>query len=305
VIRVEGLCKRFGGDAPALLDVSFTIEEGELVALLGPSGGGKSTVLRIIAGLETPDRGTVWLNGEDATEQRVQERNIGFVFQQYALFKHMTVRQNIAFGLEVRGRPRAEIERVTTELLELVKLADFGGRYPTELSGGQRQRVALARALAPSPKLLLLDEPFGALDAKVRVELQAEEHEAHDHRRDREGHVDEAVQDPPPEEAIAHQHPGDGDAEDAVHEHGHQHERAGHEEGVEHVGPRELGREPAEPFGEGAAQERHHRRHEERRHVDDGDCHEGRPPHGGEPLAPRAASSRHGPSAGDARRRPR
>jgi sulfate transport system ATP-binding protein len=173
VIRVEGLRKRFGsGDAAAVDDISFRVGEGELVALLGPSGGGKSTVLRIIAGLEHPDRGSVFLNGEDATDKRVQDRNIGFVFQQYALFKHMTVRENIAFGLEVRKGKKADIDRRVAELLDMVKLGDFGERFPTQLSGGQRQRVALARALAPKPKLLLLDEPFGALDAKVRIELR-------------------------------------------------------------------------------------------------------------------------------------
>jgi sulfate transport system ATP-binding protein len=152
--------------------VSFEIESGELVALLGPSGGGKSTVLRIIAGLEAPDGGDVVLNGHVATNQRVQDRTIGFVFQHYALFRHMTVRENVAFGLQVRKQKRAEMDRTVDELLELIQLRDFGDRYPSQLSGGQRQRVALARALAPRPSLLLLDEPFGALDAKVRVELR-------------------------------------------------------------------------------------------------------------------------------------
>ncbi|MCK6587812.1 MAG: sulfate/molybdate ABC transporter ATP-binding protein [Polyangiaceae bacterium] len=170
-IDVRDLTKTFG--ANRVVDrVSFRIEPGELVALLGPSGGGKSTVLRMIAGLETPDAGSVWLHGKDATYARVQDRAIGFVFQHYALFRHMTVRQNIAFGLDVRKRPKAEIERTVGELLDLMQLEGLGDRYPTQLSGGQRQRVALARALAPKPDLLLLDEPFGALDAKVRLELR-------------------------------------------------------------------------------------------------------------------------------------
>jgi sulfate transport system ATP-binding protein len=152
--------------------VSFEIASGELVALLGPSGGGKSTVLRIIAGLEMPDAGEVILEGKVATDRRVQERTIGFVFQHYALFRHMTVRENVAFGLRVRKLPKAQIERDVDELLGLVQLSDYGARYPSQLSGGQRQRVALARALAPRPSMLLLDEPFGALDAKVRVELR-------------------------------------------------------------------------------------------------------------------------------------
>ena len=170
-IIVRGLEKWFG--ANKVVDgVSFEIEPGELVALLGPSGGGKSTVLRIIAGLEIPDAGEVHLLGKDATRARVQDRNIGFVFQNYALFRHMTVRENIAFGLSIRRRPRAEIAAAVDELLSLVQLAGLGDRFPTELSGGQRQRVALARALAPAPGMLLLDEPFGALDAKVRLELR-------------------------------------------------------------------------------------------------------------------------------------
>jgi sulfate/thiosulfate transport system ATP-binding protein len=170
-IVVKDLEKAFG--AQRVVDgVSFEIESGELVALLGPSGGGKSTVLRIIAGLETPDRGAVYLNGHDATAKKVQDRTIGFVFQHYALFRHMTVRENIAFGLEVRKRPKAEITRSVDELLDLVQLSGLGDRLPSQLSGGQRQRVALARALAPRPNLLLLDEPFGALDAKVRLELR-------------------------------------------------------------------------------------------------------------------------------------
>ena len=170
-IVVRGLTKSFG-PTKVVDRVSFTIPSGELVALLGPSGGGKSTVLRIIAGLEEPDDGDVELNGAVATRMRVQERAVGFVFQHYALFRHMTVRENIAFGLTIKKRPKAEIDATVTELLDLVQLHALGERYPSELSGGQRQRVALARALAPRPSLLLLDEPFGALDAKVRVELR-------------------------------------------------------------------------------------------------------------------------------------
>jgi sulfate transport system ATP-binding protein len=170
-IVVRGLEKRFG--ATKVVDgVSFEVPQGELVALLGPSGGGKSTVLRIIAGLESPDAGEVILDGKDATHTRVQDRGIGFVFQSYALFRHMTVRENIAFGLAIRKRPRPEIDRTVEDLLDLVQLHGLGERYPSELSGGQRQRVALARALAPRPATLLLDEPFGALDAKVRLELR-------------------------------------------------------------------------------------------------------------------------------------
>ena len=170
-IVAEGLTRRIR--AQTIVDrVSFEVKAGEMVALLGPSGGGKSTVLRMIAGLEEPDEGEVFLHGERATFLPVQERRIGFVFQGYALFKHMTVAQNIAFGLEVRKAPRAEVDRTVRDLLELVELPGYGARYPSELSGGQRQRVALARALAPGGKLLLLDEPFGALDAKVRLSLR-------------------------------------------------------------------------------------------------------------------------------------
>ncbi len=181
-IVVRDLRKSFGG-ARVVDGVSFSIPSGELVALLGPSGGGKSTVLRIIAGLEEPDSGAVELNGADATRARVQDRAVGFVFQHYALFRHMTVRQNVAFGLEVRRRPRAEIDAAVRELLDLIQLGTLGDRYPDELSGGQRQRVALARALAPRPSLLLLDEPFGALDAKVRVELREWIRRLHHERR--------------------------------------------------------------------------------------------------------------------------
>ncbi|AKT37137.1 sulfate/molybdate ABC transporter ATP-binding protein [Chondromyces crocatus] len=170
-IVVRGLKKRFGA-TQVLDDVSFEIARGEMVALLGPSGGGKSTVLRIIAGLEFADEGEVHLRGRVATHTRVQDRDIGFVFQGYALFRHMTVRENVAFGLSIRKRPKAEVQRVVDEFLALVQLDGLGDRYPTELSGGQRQRVALARALAPGTDLLLLDEPFGALDAKVRLDLR-------------------------------------------------------------------------------------------------------------------------------------
>ncbi|WP_448379634.1 sulfate/molybdate ABC transporter ATP-binding protein [Gloeomargarita sp.] len=170
-IVVEGVSKRFG-TFQAVDNVSLEIPQGSLVALLGPSGSGKSTLLRLIAGLETPDTGKIWLTGQDATHRQVQDRNIGFVFQHYALFKHMTVRQNVAFGLEVRNVPRKRIQQRVDTLLELVQLQGLGDRYPAQLSGGQRQRVALARALAVEPQVLLLDEPFGALDARVRQELR-------------------------------------------------------------------------------------------------------------------------------------
>jgi sulfate/thiosulfate transport system ATP-binding protein len=174
-IEVRNISKAFGSFV-ALNDVSLTIQSGELVALLGPSGAGKTTLLRIIAGLEIPDHGAVLLDGEEATERSARERGVGFVFQHYALFRHMTVFENIAFGLRVRPRrkrPREEeIRRRVLELLSLVQLEWTAGRYPSQLSGGQRQRVALARALAVEPRVLLLDEPFGALDAKVREELR-------------------------------------------------------------------------------------------------------------------------------------
>jgi sulfate transport system ATP-binding protein len=170
-IRVEGLDKRFG-DFQALRDVSLDIPDGQLTALLGPSGSGKSTLLRIIAGLETPDAGTVWLGDVDVTRVPPQRRGIGFVFQHYAPFKHMTVRDNVAFGLTIRKRPKAEVRARVSELLHLVQIEQFGDRYPAQLSGGQRQRMALARALAVEPEVLLLDEPFGALDARVRKELR-------------------------------------------------------------------------------------------------------------------------------------
>ena len=170
-IRTTNVTKRFG-DFVALDDVSVDIPTGSLTALLGPSGGGKSTLLRIIAGLEEPDAGTVEIAGEDSTRLPPQRRNVGFVFQHYAAFKHLTVRRNVAFGLEIRKRPKDEIRRRVDELLELVHLGQFADRYPSQLSGGQRQRMALARALAVEPQVMLLDEPFGALDAKVRKELR-------------------------------------------------------------------------------------------------------------------------------------
>ena len=170
-IQVENVTKRFDGFT-ALEDVSITVPDGSLTALLGPSGGGKSTLLRVIAGLEQPDEGKVVISGENVTPQSVQERDIGFVFQHYAAFKHLTVRQNIAFGLKIRKVPRDEIRPRVKELIHLVQLQGMAHRYPSQLSGGQRQRMALARALAVQPKVLLLDEPFGALDARVRKELR-------------------------------------------------------------------------------------------------------------------------------------
>ena len=170
-IEVRGIGKRFG-DFVALDDVNLSIRSGALTALLGPSGGGKSTLLRIIAGLENADDGTVEIDGADATQLPPRHRNVGFVFQHYAAFTHMSVYQNVAFGLEIRKRPKAEIRERVHELLKLVHLEQFADRLPSQLSGGQRQRMALARALAVEPKVLLLDEPFGALDAKVRKELR-------------------------------------------------------------------------------------------------------------------------------------
>jgi sulfate transport system ATP-binding protein len=170
-IRVHNVVKRFG-DFVALDDVSVDIPTGSLTALLGPSGGGKSTLLRIIAGLEQPDSGSIEIAGEDSTSLPPQQRNVGFVFQHYAAFKHMTVRGNVAFGLEIRKRPKKEVRARVDELLALVHLTQFADRYPSQLSGGQRQRMALARALAVEPQVMLLDEPFGALDAKVRKELR-------------------------------------------------------------------------------------------------------------------------------------
>jgi sulfate/thiosulfate transport system ATP-binding protein len=170
-IAVRGVTKRFG-DFVALDDVSVAIAGGSLTALLGPSGSGKSTLLRVIAGLEDPDEGKVLILGEHATCLPPQKRGVGFVFQHYAAFKHLTVRENVAFGLRIRKRPKEEIRGRVDELLELVQLNGLAERYPAQLSGGQRQRMALARALAVEPKVLLLDEPFGALDARVRKELR-------------------------------------------------------------------------------------------------------------------------------------
>jgi sulfate/thiosulfate transport system ATP-binding protein len=170
-IEIRNVTKRFGSFL-ALDDVSLEIPDGSLTAVLGPSGSGKSTLLRIVAGLERPDTGEVLLSGENATRLAPQRRNVGFVFQHYAAFKHMTVRDNVAFALTIRKRPRQEIRERVDELLELVQLQGFADRYPSKLSGGQRQRMALARALAAKPRVLLLDEPFGALDARVRAELR-------------------------------------------------------------------------------------------------------------------------------------
>jgi sulfate transport system ATP-binding protein len=179
VISVQNISKRFG-DFRALDDVSVEIPSGSLTALLGPSGGGKSTLLRIIAGLETPDEGTIEISGIVSTDLPPQRRNVGFVFQHYAAFKHLSVARNVAFGLEIRKRPKDEIKRRVQELLELVHLENFADRKPAQLSGGQRQRMALARALAVEPKVLLLDEPFGALDAQVRKELRTWLRRLHD-----------------------------------------------------------------------------------------------------------------------------
>ena len=170
-IEISGVTKRYG-DFVALEDINVSLPTGQLTALLGPSGGGKSTLLRIIAGLETADSGSVEIEGIDATKLPPQKRNVGFVFQHYAVFKHMTVAKNVAFGLEIRKRPKSEVKAKVAELLELVHLSQFAHRLPSQLSGGQRQRLALARALAVEPNVLLLDEPFGALDAKVRKELR-------------------------------------------------------------------------------------------------------------------------------------
>jgi sulfate transport system ATP-binding protein len=180
-IAVREVTKRFS-DFVALDDVSVEIPEGSLTALLGPSGSGKSTLLRVIAGLERPDAGVVAIGGRDVTELPPQRRGVGFVFQHYAAFKHMTVRDNVAFGLAIRKRPKAEVRDRVAALLELVQLDGLAGRYPSQLSGGQRQRMALARALAIEPSVLLLDEPFGALDARVRKELRAWLRRLHDER---------------------------------------------------------------------------------------------------------------------------
>jgi sulfate transport system ATP-binding protein len=187
-LRVANVRKEFDR-FPALHDVSLDIRSSELIALLGPSGSGKTTLLRLIAGLETPTEGTIHFGDEDASYKTVQERNVGFVFQSYALFRNMTVLDNVAFGLSVRPRatrpPKAEIRRRALELLDLVQLSGLEKRFPNQLSGGQRQRVALARALAIEPRVLLLDEPFGALDAQVRRELRKWLREIHD----RTGHT--------------------------------------------------------------------------------------------------------------------
>ncbi|MBE7734003.1 sulfate/molybdate ABC transporter ATP-binding protein [Devosia faecipullorum] len=187
-VRVQNVRKEFDL-FPALHDVSLDVISGELIALLGPSGSGKTTLLRLIAGLERPTSGRIFFGDEDASEKSVQERNIGFVFQHYALFRHMTILENVSFGLKVRPRsrrpPANEIRRRALELLDLVQLSGLEKRYPNQLSGGQRQRVALARALAIEPKVLLLDEPFGALDAQVRRELRKWLREIHD----RTGHT--------------------------------------------------------------------------------------------------------------------
>jgi sulfate transport system ATP-binding protein len=182
-IDIDEIAKEFGATA-ALLPVSLAIPSGALVAFLGPSGSGKTTLLRILGGLEQPSSGRVLFDGQDTTGMRVQDRRAGFVFQSYALFRHMTVFENVAYGLRARPRAtrpsRAEIERRVSKLLDLIQLPDIGGRYPSQLSGGQRQRVALARALAIEPRMLLLDEPFGALDAKVRKELRQGLRDIHD-----------------------------------------------------------------------------------------------------------------------------
>jgi len=170
-IELKHVSKRFG-EVAAVSDVSFTVKEGELLALLGPSGGGKTTVLRLIAGLEVPTDGDIFVRGQRVNDIKVQKRNIGFVFQNYALFQNMTVFKNIAFGLTVKKWKSADIEHRVGELLELLGLAELGKRFPHQLSGGQRQRVAIARSLAPKPSVLLLDEPFGAVDAKIRQDLR-------------------------------------------------------------------------------------------------------------------------------------
>ncbi len=182
-IEVKNVSKKFG-NFDVLNDVGFTAATGELVAILGPSGSGKTTLLRVIAGLESADAGSVYFHGEDATDTGVRDRKVGFVFQHYALFRHMTVHENVAFGLTVQPRkarpPKDEIRRKVERLLHLVQLERFAAHYPSQLSGGQRQRVALARALAVEPKVLLLDEPFGALDAKVRRDLRRWIRKLHD-----------------------------------------------------------------------------------------------------------------------------
>jgi sulfate/thiosulfate transport system ATP-binding protein len=181
-IRVEGIHKRFGANntVAAANGVSFSAPAHGITSLLGPSGSGKSTLLRLCAGLESPDAGSIWINGVDVTNLPAQERGVGFVFQNYALFQHMNVFENVAFGLTIRKAPKAEVRARVEELLKLVQLEDYGKRLPSALSGGQRQRVALARAMAINPKVLLLDEPFGALDTRVRVELRDWLHRLHE-----------------------------------------------------------------------------------------------------------------------------
>jgi len=179
MIEVRGLTKRFG-TFYALDEVSLEVPGGGLVALLGPSGSGKTTLLRILAGLERPDRGSALLDGVDLASQSARQRNVGLVFQHYALFRHLDVYENIAFALRVRKQPRAEVDARVRELLSLIQLESFEHRLPSQLSGGQRQRVALARALAARPRVLLLDEPFGALDAQVRAELRSWLRRLHD-----------------------------------------------------------------------------------------------------------------------------
>ena len=188
-IVVRNLRKSFIGPSPAsarfvaLAEASFSVADGEFVTMLGPSGSGKSTILRCVAGLENPDEGRIEINGEDVTHIPVQDRKVGFVFQHYALFRHMTVLENISFGLLVRGQGKKEREARADNLLDLVGLKGYGTRMPSQLSGGQRQRVALARALAPEPRRLLLDEPFGALDTRLRKELRAWLRKLHDRIR--------------------------------------------------------------------------------------------------------------------------
>jgi sulfate transport system ATP-binding protein len=226
-IEIVGVGKRFG-DFVALDDVTLEVETGSLTALLGPSGSGKSTLLRIVAGLEQPDAGTVRLEGEDVTSRPPQDRGVGFVFQHYAAFKHMTVRKNVAFGLEIRRRPKAEIAERVDELLRLVQLHGLADRYPAQLSGGQRQRMALARALAVEPGVLLLDEPFGALDARVRKELRLWLRRLHD-----EQHVTTVIVTHDQEEAM--------DVADTI--------ALMHEGRIEQTGkPRELYEQPANDF---------------------------------------------------------
>jgi sulfate transport system ATP-binding protein len=227
VITAQDISKRFG-DFEALHGVSLEIPSGSLTALLGPSGSGKSTLLRVIAGLEVPDSGTVVIDERDATTLPPQKRGIGFVFQHYAAFKHMSVRENVAFGLKVRKRPKAEVDTRVKALLGIVGLAGYADRYPSQLSGGQRQRMALARALAVEPSVLLLDEPFGALDAKVRAELREWLRRLHD-----EVHVTTVLVTHDQEEAMA--------IADRI--------AVLNEGNIEQVGdPRELYENPATPF---------------------------------------------------------